>query len=42
VPRLKSVPGTLLEMVAGMMVIGMQNSGNLSLASARLKTLWNA
>ena len=33
-PRVKSVPGTLLLMVAGIIVIGIQNSGNLSRASA--------
>jgi len=40
VPRVKSVPGTLLLIVAGIIVIGMQNSGCLSLASAIISTLW--
>ena len=42
VPRVKSVPGTLLLIVAGTIVIGMQNSGCLSLASAIIKILWKA
>lgn len=33
-PKLNSVPGTLLLMVAGKTVIGMQNCGYLSLAAA--------
>jgi len=40
VPRVKSVPGTLLLMVAGIIVIGMQNSGCFSLASAIIMILW--
>ena len=40
-PRLKSVPGTLLLIVAGTIVIGMQNSGYLSLASLSIKALLN-
>ena len=42
VPRVKSVPGTLLLMVAGIIVIGMQNSGCLSRASAIIRILWKA
>lgn len=41
-PRLKSVPGTLLLIVAGTTTIGMQNSGYLSRSSAIISTLWNA
>jgi len=42
VPRVKSVPGTLLLIVAGIIVIGMHNSGYFSLASAIMSTLWKA
>jgi len=42
VPRVKSVPGTLLLIVAGIIVIGMHNSGYFSLASAIISTLWKA
>ena len=40
-PRLKSVPGTLLLIVAGIMVIGIQNSGYLSRFSLKSKALLN-
>ena len=42
VPRVKSVPGTLLLIVAGIIVIGMQNSGCLSLASVIISRLSKA
>jgi len=41
-PRLKSVPGTLLLMVAGIVTIGMQNSGYLERASVNSRRLWYA
>ena len=41
-PREKSVPGTLLEMVAGRTTIGILNSGNLSRFSARSRAVWKA
>lgn len=42
VPSVKSVPGTLLLIVAGIIVIGMQNSGCFSLDSAIISRLWYA
>ena len=41
-PKLKSEPGTLLLMVAGMTTIGIQNSGYLPLASYSCTRLWYA
>ena len=41
-PRLKSEPGTLLEIVAGKTVIGMQNSANLPLFSVNWRILLKA
>ena len=41
-PRVKSVPGTLFDMVAGMMVSGMQNSLNLSRFSTNCSALSKA
>ena len=40
VPRLRSVPGTLLLIVAGMITIGILNAAYLSRASASCNRLW--
>ena len=42
VPRLKSLPGTLLLMVQGITMIGIQNASYFSLASASCTALWYA
>ena len=41
-PMEKSVPGTLLEMVAGRTTIGIRNSLYFSLASCSCRTAWKA